>query len=156
MKQIEKVVVASGVGRRSQEEHFEDKTLPEIENDLSRITSQKPSRRPARQSIAGFKIRAGQIVGLKVTLRGARMEDFLKKLVNAALPRVKDFRGLEIKNVDESGNLNIGFKDQTVFPEIELEKTRINFGMQVTIVPKTKNREAAIDLYRHLGIPLKK
>lgn len=156
MKKIEKVVVNSGLGRKSQEDHFEDKNLPEIEKDLAAITGQKPSRRPAKQSIAGFKMRAGQIVGIKVTLRGARMRDFLNRTINAALPRVKDFRGLNLSNVDGNGNLNIGFKDQTVFPEIELEKTRINFGIQITVVPKNKDREAAIDLYRSLGVPLKK
>ncbi len=156
MKKIEKVVVNSGIGRRSQEDHFEDKSLPEIEKDLAAITGQKASRRQAKQSIAGFKVRAGQIIGLKVTLRGTRMKNFLEKTINLALPRVKDFRGLNLSNIDANGNLNIGFKDQTVFPEIELEKTRTTFGIQVTIVPKNKNRDTAIDLYRSLGVPLKK
>ncbi len=155
-KQIEKVVVGSGLGRLSAQDHFEDKTLPEIEDEMAKITGQKPSRRPARLSVAGFKIRAGQIIGLKVTLRGKRMEDFLNKVINLALPRVKDFRGLNVKNVDPNGNLNIGFKDQAVFPEIDLEKVKTSFGIQVTVVPKMKNRETAIDLYRRLGVPLKK
>ncbi len=156
MKKIEKIVVGSGVGKKSQEDHFEDKMLPEMESDFAKITGQKPSRRPAKQSIAGFKIREGQIVGLKVTLRGKRMRDFLNKVINLALPRVKDFKGLDGKNVDMNGNLNIGLKDQTVFPEIELEKTKVIFGVQITIVPRIKIREAAIDLYRKLGVPLKK
>lgn len=155
-KKIEKIVVSSGVGKRSQEDHFEDKILPEIEADFAKVTGQKPSRRPAKQSVAGFKIREGQVIGLKATLRGKRMRAFLNKVVNLALPRVKDFRGLDTKNVDANGNLNIGLKDQAVFPEIELEKTKIMFGIQITIVPKIKNRESAIDLYRGLGVPLKK
>jgi len=155
-KNIEKIVINVGVGKRSQESNFEDKILPEIEKNLSIITGQKPSRQGAKKSIAGFKIRTGQIVGLKITLRGLRMKDFLSKIINFALPRVKDFRGLSLKNVDKNGNLNIGFKEQIVFPEIIPEKTNIIFGLQVTIVPKVQKRDSAIDLYRRLGVPFKK
>jgi large subunit ribosomal protein L5 len=155
-QQIEKIVVNAGLGRLSQQGQFEEKILPEIDKEFSAITGQKASVRPAKKSVAGFKIREGQIIGLKTTLRHKRMEDFLTRLINLALPRVKDFRGLEISNVDESGNLNIGFKEQVVFPEIDTEKSRVNFGIQVTVVPRKKNRETAIDLYRRLGLPLKK
>ncbi len=155
-QQIEKIVVNAGLGRLSQQGQFEEKILPEVEKEFSTITGQKASTRPAKKSIAGFKIREGQVVGLKATLRQKRMEDFLIRLVTTALPRVKDFRGLDLKNVDESGNLNIGFKEQNVFPEIDMEKSKTSFGIQVTIVPRKKNREQAIDLYRRIGLPLKK
>ncbi len=155
-KQIEKVVINAGIGRASQQAQFEDKILPEIEKDFAAITGQKPSERKAKKSIAGFKTRTGQIVGLTATLRGARMVDFFERLVNLALPRVKDFRGLTLSNVDANGNLNIGLREQTVFPEIDLEKTKVTFGIQVTVVPKEKNRDSAIDFYRRSGVPLKK
>ncbi len=153
---IEKIVVNTGIGRASQQAQFEDKILPEIEKELAVITGQKPSRRQAKKSIAGFKTRAGQIIGLTVTLRGARMNDFFDRLVNLVLPRVKDFRGLAEKNVDANGNLNIGLKEQSVFPEIDLEKSKVTFGVQVTVVPKKKGRSSAIDFYRRYGVPLKK
>ncbi|MGC9610993.1 MAG: 50S ribosomal protein L5 [Minisyncoccia bacterium] len=155
-KKIEKVVVNTGLGRLNQQAQFDDKILPEIEVEFATITGQKGSARKAKRSIAGFKIREGQTIGLKATLRHKRMEDFLKRLTNLTLPRVKDFRGLDLGNIDENGNLNIGLKDQNVFPEINTEKSKVNFGLQVTIVPKKKNREISIDLYRRLGLPLKK
>jgi large subunit ribosomal protein L5 len=155
-KNIEKIVINVGVGKKSQDGSFENKILPEIEKNLEIITGQKPTKRKAKQSIAGFKLRAGQIVGLKVTLRKKRMEDFLLKLIHFTLPRVKDFRGINLKNIDQNGNLNIGFKEQFVFPEIIPEKVNVVFGLQVTIVPKEQKREKAIDFYRRIGIPLKK
>ncbi len=155
-KQIEKIVVNAGIGRISGQAQFEDKILPEIKKDLAAITGQKPSERKAKKSIAGFKTREGQIVGLTATLRGVRMADFFERLVNLALPRVKDFRGLALSNVDTNGNLNIGFREQTVFPEINLEKMKVTFGVQVTIVPKEKRRNSAIDFYRAHRVPLKK
>ena len=156
IKKIEKIVLNAGIGRLSGQAQFEEKLLPAVITDLSVIAGQKPSTRPAKKSIAGFKIREGQIVGLAVTLRRKRMADFLTRLVNLALPRVKDFRGLDLKNVDGQGNLNIGFREQTVFPEIDPEKTKVSFGLQVTLVPKEKDRKKAIDLYRSLGVPLKR
>lgn len=156
IKEVEKIVVNVGVGRASQQAQFEDKILPEIAKELAIITGQKASPRQAKKSIAGFKTRAGQIVGLAVTLRGARRDDFLHRLINLVLPRVKDFRGLAEKNVDANGNLNIGLKEQTVFPEIDVEKSKVTFGIQITVVPKKKQRSSAIDFYRRSGVPLKK
>lgn len=157
LKLIEKAVVNVGVGRKSQEANFENKILPEIEKTLSAITGQKPVICPARKSIAGFKIRAGQIVGLKVTLRGKRMKDFIFKIINLALPRVKDFKGISAKNIDEGGNLNLGFRDCAVFPEVVLEKLNVPFGLEITIVPKKgfQSKEKAIDFYKSLGIPFR-
>ena len=155
-KLIEKIVINIGLGRHSTQPNFKDKALPEIMNEVAVITGQKPSPRPARMAIAGFKTRMGDIIGLQATLRGKRMNDFLARLVGVVMPRVKDFRGIDLKNVDHGGNLNIGFKEQYSFPEIKIEGSRVNFGVQVTVVPKTKNRDRAIDLYRSLGVPLKK
>ncbi len=153
---IKKIVVNAGLGKLRNLSAFEEKVLPEVEKEIALITGQKPSRRPVRISVAGFKTREGDIVGLQVTLRGKRMEDFLARLINFTLPRVKDFRGLALENVDHSGNLNIGFKEQFVFPEIAAEKSKVSFGLQVTMVADFKNRDKAIDFYRSVGVPLKK
>ncbi len=154
-KQIERVVVNIGVGKKRDQQGFDEKILPEISKELALITGQRPSYRPARKSIAGFKIREGDVVGLKVTLRGQRMADFLTRVINVALPRVRDFRGIDLSNIDEMGNLNFGFRDQTVFPEVDMDTSNVSFGFQVTVVPKKRNRENAIDLYRTIGVPLK-
>ena len=153
---LEKIVINSGIGRLSATPNFEEKVLPEIIKELSMITGQKPAPRAAKKSISGFKLREGSVVGLKTTLRGKRMVDFLNKLNSTVLPRLRDFRGLNLKNVDENGNLSIGLKEQVVFPEIIPEDSKVNFGMQITVVPKNKNRAEAIQLYRGLGVPLKK
>lgn len=152
---IKKIVVNTGVGRLSQQAGFEDKILPEIMNDLALITGQKAAKTIAKKSIAGFKTRIGQTIGLKVTLRRKRMYDFLGKLIRAALPRVKDFRGIDVKNVDKEGNLTIGIKEHVVFPEISAEMAKFDFGLEVSIVSNVKNREEAIELYKLLGIPFK-
>ena len=154
-KPIEKIVVNVGIGRQSTQPHFKEKLLPDIMNEVAIITGQKPAPRTARKAVAAFKTREGDIIGLQVTLRGKRMNDFFARLINMVIPRVKDFRGVDLKNIDHGGNLNIGFKEQFSFPEIQIERSRVNFGVQVTIVLKEKNRDKAIDLYRSLGVPLK-
>lgn len=153
---IEKIVLNIGVGRLSQQPNFKEKILPEIMGNFALITGQKPKANAAKKSIAGFKIRAGQTVGLQVTLRRSRMYDFLEKLVKIVMPRVRDFRGIDVKNIDEHGNLSIGLKDQLVFPEVNPETSKIDFGLQITVVASAKNRQEAVELYRLLGIPLKK
>ncbi len=155
IKPIEKIVVNVGIGRQSTQPHFKDKLLPEIMSEVATITGQKPAPRAARKAVAAFKTREGDIIGLQVTLRGKRMNDFFARLVSIVIPRVKDFRGIDLKNVDHGGNLNFGFKEQYSFPEIQIEQSKVNFGVQVTIVLKEKNRDKAIDLYRSLGVPLK-
>ena len=155
MQKIEKVVVNIGVGKLRNLQNFDDKVLPAVMEEVAIVTGQKPATRQAKQAIAGFKTRTGDIVGLQVTLRRQRMSGFLKKVIHVALPRVKDFRGLELSNVDDHGNLNFGFREQFVFPEVSPEKSRIVFGMQVTVVPRDRDRDAAIDFYRSIGIPLK-
>lgn len=155
---LEKAVVNVGIGRLSTQPNFDDKILPEIINEISSITGQKPSLRPAQKSISGFKLRQGMVVGLKTTLRGKYMNSMVCKIINSVLPRVRDFRGISESAVDKSGNLNIGFKEHLVFPEISPEHSKVNFGLQITLVPRIsiKNKAAAIDFYKKIGIPFKK
>lgn len=153
---VKKIVVNVGVGRLSQQAGFEDKILPAIIGDLASICGQAPVKTTAKKSIAGFKTRAGQTVGLKITLRRKKMRDFLERLTMIVFPRVKDFRGIPVENVDKSGNLTIGLKEHTVFPEIKSEDVKIDFGMEISIVSNAKTKEEAIELYRQLGAPLKK
>ncbi len=152
---IGKIVINAGIGRLSQQPNFEEKILPELIRDISLITGQKPMICKAKKSIAGFKMRAGQVVGLKTTLRRKKMADFLTKLINITLPRIRDFQGISLKNIDSNGNLSIGFKEQTVFPEINPEVVKFDFGLEISIVSKAKNKEEAIEIYRQMGIPLK-
>ena len=152
---LEKIVVSTGLGRLSQRPGFEDKILPEIIKELSLITGQKPSISTARKSIAGFKLREGDTVGLKVTLRGKRMKDFLSRLVNTTIPRVRDFRGIDSKNIDRQGNLTIGIKEHIVFPEVNQDETKIDFGLEVTLVSDAKDKGESYNLFKELGIPLK-
>ena len=157
LNKIEKVVINVGVGKMSSSmSSFEDKVLPEIIKDLSSITGQKPSNRMAKISIAGFKLRQGNITGLKTTIRGQRANQFVERLNKFVLPRLRDFQGIPLKNIDQAGNLSIGIKEHYVFPEINQETTKVNFGLQATIVLKEKNREKSIELYRQLGVPLQK
>lgn len=152
----EKIVVNAGVGRLTQQTGFEEKVLPQIERDLAALAGQKAQVTRARKSIAAFKLREGQIVGLRLTLRDKKMVDFFERLVRIVLPRVHDFRGLELSSVDKGGTLNIGFKEQGVFPEINPEESPIAFSLGVNIVPKRKNREKAVEKYRALGVPFMK
>ena len=148
---IVKVVVNTGVGSVKDE-----KQLEVIEKHLSLITGQKPSKRPAKKSIASFKVREGALAGYSATLRGQRMYDFLDRLISIAIPRIGDFRGLNPNAVDQSGNFSIGIKEHTIFPEIEEEEIRMIFGLEVTIVTNAKNREQALEFFKLLGFPFKK
>lgn len=146
---ILKVVVSSGVGKA-------DKNRKAVVADrLGRITGQKPSPRAARQSIATFKLREGDIVGYQVTLRGARMFDFLDKLIHISLPRTRDFRGLNNTAIDAMGNMTIGIKEHTIFPETSEEDIKDVFGLAITIVTTAKTKAEAEAFFRHLGMPLK-
>lgn len=153
---LEKIVVNAGIGRLSQQANFEEKILPELIKELSLITGQKPQITAAKKSIAGFKVRQGQIMGMKTTLRRQRMYQFLERLINVALPRLRDFRGIPLKNIDNNGNISIGFKEQMIFPEINPETSKFDFGFEITIVSNAKKKDEAIELYRLLGMPLKK
>ena len=147
---IVKVVVNTGVGRIKDE-----KQLQEIVKMLTLITGQKPSWRSAKKAISSFKTRIGQLIGYAVTLRGKRMYDFLERLINIALPRERDFRGLDSKSFDKFGNLTIGIKEHIVFPEIIGEDYKFLFGLEVTVVTNAKKREEGIELLKSLGFPIK-
>jgi large subunit ribosomal protein L5 len=123
---------------------------------LAKITGQKPSIRKAKQSVASFKLREGDPIGVAVTLRGARMYDFLDKVVNVALPRTKDFRGIKRESIDNIGNMTFGIKEHTIFPEIKDEELKDVFGMAVTIVTTAKNSKESIKFFELIGIPFKK
>lgn len=148
---VAKVVVSVGTGR------IEDKQkIALIQDRLAVITGQKASPRPAKQSIAAFKLREGDIIGYQVTMRGERMIHFLDKLIHVALPQTRDFRGLKTTSVDEMGNYTIGIKDHTIFPETADEELKDVFGMSITLVTTASDQKEAIALLRHIGLPLKK
>jgi len=149
---IDKVVINVGVGKVAKD----DKFIGKVEKDLGLLSGQKPVFRKAKQSISGFKLREGMNIGLMVTLRGKRMYDFIDRLVNVALPRSKDFRGIDPKNFDDSGNLNLGIKEHSIFPEIHYESLKDIFGLQITVVTTAGNREQGIELLRLVGFPIKK
>lgn len=154
---LEKVVLNSGFGRESSKPQFSEKILPAILEEFAHISGQKPATRPARKSIAGFKIREGAAVGAKATLRGRRMQQFLAKLIAIVLPRIRDFRGIDPKNIDKDGNLNIGIRDHHVFPEINPETSKAAFGIEITFVGRDfKDRADALERYRAAGVPFKK
>jgi large subunit ribosomal protein L5 len=146
---VTKVIVSTGVGKKR-----DKKQIEVIENRLAKITGQQSAKRGARMSIASFKVREGDTVGLQVTLRGARMYDFLDKLVHIALPRTRDFRGLSAKAIDDMGNITIGIKEHTIFPETSDEDLKDVFGFAVTIVTTAKTKPEAEAFLRHLGFPL--
>lgn len=146
---LEKIVVNIGLG----EALDNPKALEAAVADLTTITGQKPVQTKARKSIANFKLREGRLIGTKVTLRGPRMWAFFDRLVNIALPRVRDFRGISPNAFDGRGNYTLGLKDQLVFPEIEYDKIDKLRGMEVTIVTSARNDEEARALLRQLGMP---
>lgn len=145
-----KIVISTGVGAK-----HDQKKRDLIVDRLSRLTSQAPAPRPAKKSIANFKIRQDDVVGYQVTLRGARMRAFFDKLVHIVFPRVKDFRGLKTSGIDEMGNISIGLKEHTVFPETSDEDAKDIFSVGVTIVTTAKNKKEAEAFLRHLGLPLR-
>lgn len=148
---ILKVVVSSGVGSLR-----DKKKLDLVENRLGKITGQKPVRKGAKISIAAFKVREGDTVGMQITLRGQRMYDFLDRLINLALPRTKDFRGISSNGIDEMGNYSFGIKENTIFPESADEELKDVFGLGVTIVTNVKNPKETKAFLAHLGFPFKK
>jgi large subunit ribosomal protein L5 len=153
---LEKIVIDVGVGRLSQNSQFEDKGLPQVMRDVALLAGQQPQVRKARKSISGFKLREGQTVGLRITLRRQKMVDFFERLIRIVLPRVRDFIGLDTHTVDGGGVLNVGLKEHSVFPEINQEQSPVIFSLGISIVPKEKNREEALEAYRRFGVPFKR
>ncbi len=150
---LEKIVVSAGIGKNKDDKrHYEV-----VRNTITRITGQTPVDRMAKKSIAGFKIRAGMNrIGLSVTLREARMYEFLDRLINVALPRVRDFHGVSAKAFDKGGNYNLGIVEQSIFPELTFEETQHVHGLQVTFVIKAGNKEASRALLEKFGLPFEK
>ncbi len=153
---LEKIVIDVGVGRLSSQPSFQEKILPHIMRDLSALSGQKAQICASKKSIAGFKMREGQTVGLKITLRKKKMVDFFDRLIRIALPRVRDFGGISLGSIDEHGVLNIGIRDHLVFPEINPEQSPTSFSLGVAIVPWARARDMAIKKFRDFGVPLKK
>ena len=148
---ITKAVINAGVGRFIKDQ----KLIDAVAADLTKITGQRPVKTLARKAIAGFKIREGNIVGLKITLRGRRMYDFLNKLVYVALPRVRDFRGIANSGFDKEGNYSLGLHEHIVFPEISGDAIEHSFPLQVTIATTAKNADQGYKLLKSLGFPFK-
>ncbi len=149
---LEKIIVNIGMGEALDSPN----TLDAAVADLTAITGQKPVVTKAKHSIANFKLREGRSIGVKVTLRGDRMWSLLDRLVNIALPRVRDFRGVSPKSFDGRGNYTLGIREQLIFPEINYDKIDKIRGMEITFVTSAKNDEQAMALFRELGMPFRK
>lgn len=150
---LEKIVISVGIGKNKDDKRHHEL----VANTLRKITGQQPVDRMAKKSIASFKIRAGMNrVGVSVTLRGARMYEFLDRLINVALPRVRDFHGVGAKGFDRQGNYNLGIVEQSIFPELSFEDTQLLHGLQVTFVMKTENATHSRALLEKFGMPFEK
>lgn len=148
---IQKITVSTGVGKVNKDK----KRLELVIDRLRKITGQAPAQRSAKKAIANFKSRIGDIVGYQVTLRGERMQSFFDKLIHIVLPRVKDFRGIRTTAIDEMGNITIGIKEHTVFPETSDEDSKDVFGIAITITTTAKNKKEAEAFLRYIGIPFR-
>lgn len=146
---LEKVVINSCIGAAPDAKQ----AVEDVKNELATISGQKPVETIAKKSIANFKLRQGQVIGAKVTLRGVRMYEFLERLIKTALPRIRDFRGVPARAFDGNGNYTLGVKDQSIFPEIELDRIKRNIGFDVTICTSAKTDEQAKALLVELGMP---
>jgi len=149
---IEKVVISTGIGDFKEDK----KAVESIAAELTKITGAKPKTNLSTRAVSAFKLRIGQPVGLTATLRGERMYDFVSKLVNVALPRIRDFRGISPDSFDNVGNFSIGVKDHAIFPEIKYEEIKENFGLEINIRIKTRSKDEAKVLLEKLGFPFKK
>lgn len=146
---LEKIVINMGVGKALDNK----RRLECAVRDLSLISGQKPLINKARKSVAGFKLREGQEIGCKVTLRRSRMYEFLDRLINVAIPRIRDFRGLKNNSFDGRGNYSLGITDQTVFPEINLDGMEFSQGMDITIVIRNSSNKESFELLKMFGMP---
>ncbi len=147
---LQKVVISSGVGKKR-----DQKVIELIGDRIAKITGQKAAPRAARLSVAGFKVREGDIVGLAATLRGERMFEFMDRLIHIALPRTRDFRGLPVTAIDDMGNYTIGIREHTIFPETSDEDVKDVFGLAITLVTSAHSKAEAEAFLRHLGMPLR-
>jgi large subunit ribosomal protein L5 len=150
---LQKIVINVGTGTAIKKDKNKNDAITQR---LAKITGQKPTPKGAKKSIASFKIRQGDPVGIVVTLRGKRMYAFLDKLINVALPRTKDFRGVNRSGIDNIGNVSIGIKEHTIFPETADEDIRDVFGMSITLVSTAKDKKEGLAFFTLLGIPFKK
>jgi large subunit ribosomal protein L5 len=146
---VEKVVINTSVGSQSDVKQ----ALEDAKTELALITGQHPAETRAKKSISNFKLRKDQAIGAKVTLRGERMYEFLERLIKAALPRIRDFRGVSPRGFDGHGNYTLGVSDQSIFPEVELDKIKRNIGFDVTIVTTARTNEEAKSLLSEMGMP---
>ncbi len=150
---LEKIVVSVGIGKNKDDKHYYEV----VKNTLIKITGQAPVDRMAKKSIATFKIRAGlNRVGISVTLRGARMYEFMDRLVNVSMPRIRDFHGVSAKGFDKSGNYNLGVVEQSIFPELTFEETQTTHGLQVTFVISGGDAAYSRALLEKFGVPFEK
>lgn len=149
LPKVTKVTVSVGLSQGIKD----PKVLETVERTLERIAGQKPQKTKARKSIASFKIREGQVVGMMVTLRGPRMWDFLTKLVGVTFPRIRDFRGISPKIIDDRGNLSVGFRENLSFPEIRPDEVERVHGLQITVSTTAETREKGLALFKALGFP---
>ena len=148
---VTKVVLNVGLKQGIKDPKYVDAA----ERTLTKISGQKPVKTTAKKSISNFKIRQGMVVGMMVTMRGRRMYDFMDKLMNLTLPRVRDFRGISSKSIDARGNLSIGFKEFIAFPEIKPEDTDTIHGLEITMVTSARNKEKGLALFKGMGIPFR-
>lgn len=146
---LSKAVINVGVGRNAKDKNFIDKVV----NSLTCISGQKPVLTKAKKSISAFKIREGMIIGVAVTLRNKRMYDFIDKLINITFPRIRDFRGISQKQVDQRGNLSIGFKENLAFPEIKTDEVDNLHGVEVCLSTTAKTNEEGLELFKLMGFP---
>jgi len=148
---LEKIVLNCSVGSQGERKQ----AVEDAVNDVTLITGQKPVITLSKKAIANFKLRQGEPVGVKVTLRGRRMYDFMMRLIKTAIPRIRDFRGVATKAFDGRGNYTLGISDQSIFPEVELEKVKRTLGFDITFVTSTSNDDHARELLRALGMPFR-
>ncbi len=149
---MNKAVVNIGLGDKAKNDSY----IENAQKTIEAITGQRPILTKARKSIAGFKIREGMVVGMRVTLRGDRMYAFIDKLINVTMPRIRDFRGLSPKMVDRQGNLSVGFRENLAFPEVNPDAVDTTHGLQVTINTSAETKEEGLLLFRKLGFPFQK
>jgi large subunit ribosomal protein L5 len=151
LPKLQKIVVNMGVGKALQDKN----RMEQSAEQLSQITGQRANVTKARQAISGFRLREGQEIGCRVTLRGRRMYEFLDRLISIALPRIRDFRGVNPKSFDGNGNYSLGLAEQMVFPEIDPDKVTFTQGMDITFVTSTRNDDESRELLRSFGMPFR-